>query len=162
MEAEKRTLEEQVVALLQERGFHISFAESCTGGLCAARLVSVASASTVFDAGVVTYANEAKVKYLDVNPETIEHYGVVSEPVAGQMAEGVAKAQNAQVGVGVSGIAGPGGGSAGKPVGMVCFGFYVDGELTTVTRQFGDLGRNVVREAAVMFVFEALYKLLTA
>ncbi|MBQ9768349.1 MAG: CinA family protein [Lachnospiraceae bacterium] len=155
-------IEEQVVALLQEKGLHISFAESCTGGLCAARLVSVASASAVFDAGVVTYANEAKVKYLDVKPETIEKYGVVSEPVAGQMAEGVAKAQNAQVGVGVSGIAGPSGGSAEKPVGMVCFGFYVDGALTTVTKQFGDLGRNRVREAAVEFVFEMLYRLLKA
>lgn len=154
------TLEEQVVSLLQDKNFHISFAESCTGGLCAARLVGVASASAVFDAGVVTYANEAKIKYLGVKPETIECYGVVSEPVAGQMAEGVAKAQNAQVGVGVSGIAGPTGGTATKPVGMVCFGFYVDGELTTVTKQFGDLGRNVVREAATEFVFETLVQLL--
>ena len=109
---------------------------------------------------MVTYANEAKIKYLGVKPETIECYGVVSEPVAGQMAEGVAKAQNAQVGVGVSGIAGPTGGTATKPVGMVCFGFYVDGELTTVTKQFGDLGRNVVREAATEFVFETLVQLL--
>ena len=160
METEKRTIEEQVVALLQEKGFHISFAESCTGGLCASRLVSVASASAVFDAGVVTYANEAKVKYLDVKPETIEKHGVVSEPVAGQMAEGVAKAQIAQVGVGVSGIAGPSGGSAEKPVGMVCFGFYVDGAMTTVTKQFGNLGRNVVREAATEFVYETLLELL--
>ena len=153
-------LEERVVRLLQEKGYHISFAESCTGGLCSARLVSVASASAVFDAGVVTYANEAKIKYLGVRPETIEAYGVVSEPVAGQMAEGVAKAQDAQVGVGVSGIAGPTGGSATKPVGMVCFGFYVNGELTTVTKQFGDLGRNTVREAATEFVFETLVQLL--
>lgn len=154
------TLEERVVTLLQKKGFHISFAESCTGGLCSARLVSVANASAVFDAGVVTYANEAKVKYLGVKPETIEQYGVVSEPVAGQMAEGVAKAQNAQVGVGISGIAGPTGGSAEKPVGMVCFGFFVDGELMTVTKHFGNLGRNVVREAATEFVFETLERLL--
>lgn len=154
------TIEERVVTLLQKKGFHISFAESCTGGLCSARLVSVANASAVFDAGVVTYANEAKVKYLGVKPETIEQYGVVSEPVAGQMAEGVAKAQNAQVGVGISGIAGPTGGSAEKPVGMVCFGFFVDGELMTVTKHFGNLGRNVVREAATEFVFETLERLL--
>ena len=67
-----QTLEEQVVSLLQKKNFHISFAESCTGGLCSARLVSVASASAVFDAGVVTYANEAKIKYLGVKPETID------------------------------------------------------------------------------------------
>jgi len=156
------SLEEQVVSLLQQKNFHISFAESCTGGLCSARLVSVASASAVFDAGVVTYANEAKIKYLGVKPETIECYGVVSEPVAGQMAEGVAKAQNAEVGVGVSGIAGPTGGTETKPVGMVCFGFSVNGAVTTVTKQFGDLGRNVVREAATEFVFEKLLELLQA
>ena len=153
-------LEERVVRLLLEKGYRISFAESCTGGLCSARLVSVASASSVFDAGVVTYANEAKIKYLGVRAETIERYGVVSEPVAGQMAEGVAKAQNADVGVGVSGIAGPTGGTATKPVGMVCFGFFVDGEVTTVTKQFGDLGRNVVREVATEFVYETLVELL--
>lgn len=160
IQKEASVLEEQVVSLLQKKNFHISFAESCTGGMCSARLVSVASASAVFDAGVVTYANEAKIKYLGVNSETIERYGVVSEPVAGEMAEGVAKAQNAEVGVGVSGIAGPTGGTATKPVGMVCFGFYVDGELTTMTKQFGDLGRNVVREAATEFVFEKLVGLL--
>ena len=99
-------------------------------------------------------------EFRGVKPETIESYGVVSEPVAEQMAEGVAKAQNAEVGVGVSGIAGPTGGTVTKPVGMVCFGFYVDGELTTVTKQFGDLGRNVVREAATEFVFEMLVELL--
>lgn len=154
------TVEEQVVEALQARGMRISFAESCTGGLCAARLVGVANASAVFDAGIVTYANEAKVRYLGVNPATIEAYGVVSEPVAGEMAEGVARAQEAQVGVGVSGIAGPSGGSQTKPVGTVCFGFYVNGAITTVTKWFGDIGRNVVREASVEFVFEMLLKLI--
>ena len=75
-----QTLEEQVVSLLQKKNYHISFAESCTGGLCSARLVSVASASAVFDAGVVTYANEAKIKYLGVKPEIIESYGVGGIP----------------------------------------------------------------------------------
>lgn len=157
---EKMTTEERVVALLQKKEVRISFAESCTGGMCCARLVGVANASAVFDAGVVTYANEAKVKYLGVKPETIEVCGVVSEPVAGEMAEGVAKAQGAQVGVGISGIAGPTGGSPQKPVGMVCFGFYVNGEVTTVTKQFGALGRNKVRKAATDFVFEQLEQLL--
>ena len=77
----------EVVKRLAARNKKITFAESCTGGLCSARLVSVANASAVFDAGMVTYANEAKVKYLGVKPETIEQYGVVSEPVAGQMEE---------------------------------------------------------------------------
>ena len=80
----------KTVELLVKRGFRISFAESCTGGLAAARLVEVPDASKVFDVGVITYANEAKIKYLGVFEETIEEFGVVSEEVAGQMAEGVA------------------------------------------------------------------------
>lgn len=159
-ETEHKTTEERVVALLQEKKFRISFAESCTGGLCCARLVNVPSASTVFDAGVVTYANEAKIRYLGVKPETIQACGVVSEAVAAEMAEGAAKAQNAQVGVGISGIAGPDGGSKEKPVGMVCFGFYVDGAVMTETKRFGNIGRNPVREASAEFVFETLERLL--
>lgn len=156
----KEAEEERLVALLQEKGFRISFAESCTGGLCCARLVNVPNASAVFDAGVVTYADEAKVRYLGVKPETIKAYGVVSEEVAREMAEGVAREQKAQVGVGISGIAGPAGGTREKPVGTVCFGFFVDGALTTVTKRFGDLGRNKVREASAEFVFETLCRLL--
>lgn len=112
------------------------------------------------DVGVITYANEAKIKYLGVFEETIEEFGVVSEEVAGQMAEGVARANMAQVGVGITGIAGPTGGTKNKPVGMVCFGFYVDGMLATHTMQFGEIGRNAVREASVEFVYGTLERLL--
>ncbi len=149
-------LAEKTVNLLIEKGWKIAFAESCTGGLATARLVEVPDASRVLDAGIVTYANEAKVKYLGVLPETIAQHGVVSEEVAGQMAAGVARENGAQVGVGISGIAGPGGGTAEKPVGMVCFGFYVDGAVVTRTMQFGDIGRNAVREASVAFVYRTL------
>ena len=79
------TIEEQVVNKLIDRGFHISFAESCTGGLCCGTLVNVSNASKVLDMSFVTYANEAKVELINVNPETIESYGVVSEQVAGEM-----------------------------------------------------------------------------
>ncbi len=149
-------LAEKTVKLLIEKGWKIAFAESCTGGLATARLVEVPDASRVLDAGIVTYANEAKVKYLGVLPETIAQNGVVSEEVAGQMAAGVARGNGAQVGVGVSGIAGPGGGTREKPVGLVCFGFYVDGAVVTRTVQFGDIGRNAVREASVEFVYRTL------
>lgn len=154
-------LAEKVVEILIGKKFHISFAESCTGGLAAARLVEVPDASKVFDAGFVTYANEAKIKYLGVLPESIAQYGVVSEEVAGQMAAGAAKKNAAEVGVGISGIAGPSGGTKEKPVGMVCFGFYVDGRLTTKTKMFGEIGRNKVREASVEFVYRTLEELLT-
>lgn len=154
------TIEEQVVNKLIDRGFHISFAESCTGGLCCGTLVNVSNASKVLDMSFVTYANEAKVELINVNPETIENYGVVSEQVAGEMCIGVAEKAHSEVGVGITGIAGPTGGTAKKPVGMVCFGFYVLGNVTTRTMQFGNIGRNEVRAKSVDFVFNTLAELL--
>lgn len=153
-------LENSVVELLMEKGWHISFAESCTGGLAAARLVNVPNASSVLDASVVTYANEAKIAYLDVSPNTISEHGVVSEQVACEMAMGVARKNCAEVGVGISGIAGPSGATAQKPIGMVCFGFYVNGKTKTYTQYFGDIGRNNVRKNSVDFVYETLCELL--
>ena len=154
------TIEEQVVNKLIDRGFHISFAESCTGGLCCGTLVNVSNASKVLDMSFVTYANEAKVELINVNPETIENYGVVSEQVAGEMCIGVAEKAHSEVGVGITGVAGPTGGTAKKPVGMVCFGFYVLGNMTTRTMQFGNIGRNEVRAKSVDFVFNTLAELL--
>jgi len=154
------TLEEKTVALLIEKGWHIAFAESCTAGLCSATLVNVADASKVLDVSFTTYANEAKMQYVGVKAQTIEANGVVSEAVAEEMAKGVAKAAGSEVGVGVSGIAGPGGGTETKPVGMVCFGFYVNGQCETFTRQFGNIGRNNVRAASAEFVFRTLNKML--
>ncbi len=150
-----------VVRLLKERKMHISFAESCTGGLCSAGIVSIPDASYVFDGSVVTYSNEMKVKYLGVNPQTIENYGVVSEQVASEMASGAAETNGADIGVGITGIAGPGGATETKPVGMVCFGFYLSGRILSFTKHFGDIGRNNVREASVGFVYERLIELLT-
>lgn len=151
---------EQVVNRLMAKGWHICFAESCTGGLAAAELVAVPNASAVLDVSIITYANEAKMRYVKVKEASIAQYGVVSEAVAGEMAEGVAKNNNAEVGVGISGIAGPTGGTATKPVGMVCFGFWVNGSLTTATMQFGNIGRNEVRKKSVEFVYQELARLL--
>lgn len=150
----------KVVSKLMEKEWTISFAESCTGGMVAARLVSVPDASKVFAASVVTYANEAKVKYVDVNPQTIDAYGVVSEEVALEMAKGVAKVNAAQVGVGISGIAGPTGATATKPIGMVCFGFVVGDKAFSRTCYFGNVGRDVVRRASVNFVYQTLEEVL--
>jgi len=152
--------ETKLVNRLIEKGYHIACAESCTGGLLCGSIVNVPNASAVLDCSFITYANEAKIKYLGVREETIAEYGVVSEEVVGQMAKGVAEQAGAQVGVATSGIAGPTGGTATKPVGMVCFGFWVNGVLTTATQQFGDIGRNQVREAAVQFALEKLDELL--
>ena len=171
MDTDNMDLEYKVVELLIEKELHITFAESCTAGLAAARLVNVPDASKVLDVSFVTYANEAKVKYVGVNDETIDKYGVVSEPVAGEMARGAVDAQSElatthqsttsnAVGVGISGIAGPTGGTAEKPVGMVCFGFCIGGVVKTFTQQFGDIGRNNVRAKSVEFVYETLLDLL--
>lgn len=154
------SLEEQVVNKLIEKNYHISFAESCTGGLCCGTLVNVANASRVLDMSFVTYANEAKIALLGVSADTISSFGVVSEEVAAEMASGVAAKAGCQIGVGITGVAGPTGGTAAKPVGMVCFGFSVNSNVSTYTCRFGDLGRNQVREASVEFVFKKLLELI--
>lgn len=153
-------LEEQVVDKLIEKEYKIAFAESCTGGLCCGNLVNVTNASKVLDMSFVTYANEAKIKLLGVSADTILSNGVVSEEVAYEMADGAAKAAGCQVGVGITGIAGPGGGTDKKPVGMVCFGFSINGNVKTYTQQFGEIGRNQVRKSSIEFVFKTLLELL--
>lgn len=145
-----RTLE-----LLKERNYQISFAESCTGGLCASMLISVPDASHVLNESYITYSNEAKTKILNVSKNSISTYGVVSEEVAKEMAQGVANLSGSEVGVGVTGVAGPGP-SSGRDGGCVCFGFYVNGELFARTVNFGDIGRNEVRESAASHVFKIL------
>ncbi len=149
-----------VVGELIRRGFHISFAESCTGGWCAAELVGVADASRVFNESYVTYANESKISLLGVSEKTVSKYGVVSSNVAGEMAKGVALSSGAEIGVGISGIAGPAGGSPEKPVGTVSFGFYIEGKVHTFTEHFGAGGRNKVRRLSVAYVYKRLAELL--
>lgn len=153
-------LEEQVVEKLIEKNYKISFAESCTGGLCCGTLVNVTNASKVLDMSFVTYANEAKIKLLGVKAATILDNGVVSEEVAYEMAQGVAQTAGSDVGVGITGVAGPGGGTDKKPVGMVCFGFYVHGKTVTFTKHFGEIGRNQVRKSSVEFVLNTLLDLI--
>ena len=150
----------EVVDKLIKKNWHISFAESCTGGKCCGALVDEPGASAVLDVSFITYANEAKIKYLGVSPNAIEEFGVVSEPVAAQMACGAAENAKSPVAVGITGVAGPSGGTAAKPVGMVCFGFFINGSVHTFTRQFGNIGRNQVRAESVCFVFEKLCELL--
>ncbi len=113
------TLEQVVGDLLRWRGYSLATAESCTGGLLAGRITEVAGSSEYFLEGVVTYSNEAKMRMLGVPKEMLEAHGAVSEPVACAMASGVRKLADATFGIGITGIAGPGGGSEEKPVGLV-------------------------------------------
>ena len=121
--------EEQVVRLLKERNLTITAAESCTGGLIAGTLVNVAGASDVFGEAYVTYSNEAKQRLVGVRAETLERFGAVSEETAYEMAAGAARVAGADVGLSSTGIAGPGGGTPEKPVGLVYIGCCVRGEV---------------------------------
>ena len=151
--------EKELVLKLIEKGYKIATAESCTGGMVASTIVNVPMASKVFDESVVTYSNEAKIKYLGVDLKTIEKHGVVSEEVASEMAVGVSKASGANVGVGITGIAGPTGATATKPVGMVCFGFMIDGKVKTFTKYFKG-SRTAVRKKSTKFVIDTLINIL--
>ena len=118
------TLEGAVVGLLKEKGLKLAIAESCTGGLLSGRITNVPGASEVFLEGCVTYSNEAKTKRLGVEPEMLKVYGAVSGEVAEKMAKGIAATAGSDIGVGITGIAGPGGGSGEKPVGLVYIAIY--------------------------------------
>ena len=142
------TLEKQVIERLGEKGYKISTAESCTGGLIAGTLVNVAGASEVFEEGYITYANQAKIKLLGVSEQTLKSFGAVSEQVASHMAAGCAGAAGAEVGIASTGIAGPDGGSPEKPVGLVYLGCSVK-ERVVVKRYLLEGDRRQIREGAV-------------
>ena len=158
------TLEEKVVCKLLEKNLKITTAESCTGGLVAATIVNVSGASGCFNEGYITYANEAKVRVLGVSEESIRSYGVVSDVVVTEMAEGVLNKANADIAVAVSGIAGPLGGSPEKPVGTVYIGICLknkmDKTLTKTSYKFNFKGdrieiRNKTVEEALKIILSA-------
>lgn len=155
-EAGSGDLAESVLDGLRARGWRIGVAESCTGGLLAARLTGCSGSSDVFRGGVVAYSNDSKAELLGVPPALIEEHGAVSGQVAESMAEGSARRLGTEVAVGITGIAGPSGGSEGKPVGTVWFGFRVPGRGWTECHRFpGD--RSEVRIRAVQ---HALHRVL--
>lgn len=127
---EKEMLEDVAVGLLKKKGLKIATAESCSGGLLAAKLVNVPGASEVFSQGMVTYSNKAKRRLLGVKKSTLKQYGAVSKQTAKEMARGGAKAADTEVCVAITGIAGPSGGTKDKPVGLVYIGCYVNGKVT--------------------------------
>lgn len=150
----------ELVNKLINLNYKICFAESCTGGMVSSSIVDVNDASKVLDMSFVTYANSAKMNLLGVDYRIIEKYGVVSEEVAYQMAVGAKNKSASNVGVGITGIAGPNGGTDSKPVGMVCFGFVINDKTYTFTKQFGNVGRTNVRVESTNFVIDKLLELL--
>lgn len=147
--------------LLLSKKFTITTAESCTGGGIGYWLTAVAGSSAYVDRGFITYSNKAKQQLLAVRSATLLQFGAVSEETVREMAQGAAKAAAADVAIAVSGIAGPDGGSAYKPVGTVCFGFYVSGHVASSRLVFaGD--RQQVRQQAIDFALKQSIELLTA
>ena len=150
------TLEEKAVGLLKEKGYTVSTAESCTGGLLAGRIINVSGASDCINVGFVTYANEAKTKYLGVSEEILRDHGAVSSECARQMALGVTKQMDADVGLATTGIAGPGGGTDDKPVGLVYIGCSVRGDVTVSEHHFSgtreEIRNRTVEEALALLV----------
>ncbi len=137
---------------LIEENITIACAESCTGGLVAAAFTDMPGISSVFKEGAVTYSNEAKMKRLGVKKETLDKYGAVSAQTAAEMAEGIAKTSGCEIGVSTTGIAGPGGGTIEKPVGLVYIGFYRNGVVKTKKLNYPGL-RETVRARTVDAVF---------
>lgn len=158
-ETARGDLADAVSAALRQRGLRLAVAESCTGGLVAKRLTDLAGSSEVLEGGVVAYANEVKVRELGVDRDILERQGAVSEVVARQMAEGVARRFGVACGLGITGVAGPGGGTEDKPVGTVWFAATVAGR-TAVRRERFPGDRDGVRERAAQGALFLLLRLL--
>ena len=151
---------EQLIATARAAGKKIATAESCTGGLLAGLLSHIPGSSDVLERGFVTYSNASKIELLGVEARLIDDHGAVSPHVAKAMAAGALAHSRADIALSITGIAGPGGGSAGKPVGLVYLGCAVRGDTALISKQnFGDIGRENVRRASLM---EALEKLQVA
>ena len=161
-DAQLHALARTLIDALRARGLMCAAAESCTGGGIASAITDIAGSSDVFDRGFVTYSNAAKVQMLGVDAALIETHGAVSEAVAAAMADGaVARSGEAQLAVAVTGVAGPGGGTADKPVGMVCFGFARRGAPVVVeTLHFGG-DRQAVRRQSVLHALQRMIGMIT-
>lgn len=153
----------KIIADFTAKGLMVVTAESCTGGLIAGALTEIAGSSAVVDRGLVTYTNEAKADILRVSVDTLQKFGAVSRETAMEMAAGALSASQAQISVAVTGIAGPGGGSAMKPVGLVHLAASNrDGKMLHREMHYGDIGRSNVRLATVRTAFELLQEIADA
>jgi len=149
----------KLTELLTSKNMSIAIAESCTGGSLSSSLTSIPGASSYFNCGFITYSNESKVNMLNVDSQTIEIFGAVSEKVAYEMAMGAGQNSKSHLAISVTGIAGPSGGTPEKPVGMVCFGFYVDGNVTTTTQFFSGVRSEIVSESIAFALTELTSKI---
>lgn len=160
MSEDLRAAASAVLEACRSRSLKVATAESCTGGLVAGALTEIAGSSDVVDRGFVTYSNEAKQQMLGVPAATIDTHGAVSRETAEAMVRGALGSANADLAVAITGIAGPAGGSPGKPVGLVHFAAASrSGALTHAEMRYGDIGRSVVRHQSVLQALAMLKEL---
>ena len=153
-------LAREVVALCVEKNVMVATAESCTGGLVAGCITEIPGASQVLERGFITYSDQAKTEMLGVMPITLRQYGAVSKDTALEMAHGAMSRSEAGISVSVTGIAGPDGGSTGKPVGLVHFGGrHYKGAMIHREMNFGEIGRHNIRMKAVETALEMIIEL---
>jgi nicotinamide-nucleotide amidase len=151
-----RSLAAELLNMSLERGFTVATVESCTGGLVCGALTAIAGSSSMVQGGLITYANEAKAALAGVPIRLIEQHGAVSEPVARAMAEGGRQRLNATFAVSITGVAGPGGGSVEKPVGLVHFACAGPSGTRHRERRFGELSRDEIRRLSVLEALDLL------
>jgi len=150
-----------LIKILRDKKLKIATAESCTGGLLAKKITDVSGASEVFDMGIVSYANRIKNEFLDVQNAVLDTVGAVSEETARQMAIGVTKLAKSDIGVGITGIAGPTGGTEEKPVGLVYISVYLEKDKKSIVKKILlDGNREEIREQTTNIVIDEVVKLL--
>ena len=161
MNTKLHNLAQKVGLILKNKGLTIVTAESCTGGSLSASITEIPGSSTCFECGFIVYSNQSKQNLLDVKKSTLEKFGAVSEEIAKEMAEGALKHSNADIGVAITGIAGPDGATLNKPIGTVCFAIISkNSPPKTFTEHFkGD--RNSIRIKATEFALQNLIKRLS-
>ena len=153
-------LAQEVVRLCTEKNVMIATAESCTGGLVAGAITEISGASQVMERGFITYSDQAKIEMLGVMPITLRQFGAVSKDGSLEMAHGAMSRSEAGISVSTTGIAGPNGGTTGKPVGLVHFGGrHYKGKLIHREMNFGDIGRHEIRMSAVEVALEMIIEL---
>lgn len=159
--AEIIKLATEVLELARKNKYQIATAESCTGGLIIGALTEIAGSSDVVDRGFITYSNQAKHENILVNSQTLEKFGAVSKETALEMVDGALNQSNASIAVSVTGIAGPGGGSIDKPVGLVHIAAQKKGSIPIHQKaNFGDIGRSAVREATIIAALKLLKEVI--
>lgn len=162
LDAEIEDTAARLITLLSKKGRKVSTAESCTGGLLAGAITSISGSSAVFDQGFVTYSNAAKHELLAVPQRLLDTFGAVSSEVAEAMARGLRARTQADYSISVTGIAGPGGGTDAKPVGLVYFGIATAASVAIFQQHFGALDRAAVRRASVLFALAAVTRSVEA